>query len=413
MPIFGQNVWKPPEAGTKRPSIFDGVLMISKNDGLVRCLIAFATFLKDHGFRVFQSSIHDALRGLEVIDLENRTDFFFCLRSNLVTTDLEWVQFETLFEEFWGRMDGIVPETKKEQQRPEPDARGRGEGEESQLDSTNEASNDDKPPGDKKWLEGVAYSPVVSTVETKDLGRFNQADVQVANLALKKMMEPFKVDRSRRSRMSRKSGGMDFQRIIRNSLKTGGIPFELFFKRKKMRLKRLVILADVSGSMDRYAKFVMPFLLGLRGIGSRAEVFVFSTSLTSITFSVRHMSFEKVISHLAHEVPDWSGGTRIGYSFHQFNEIHGRRLLSRRTVVVVLSDGWDLGAKVLLKKEMELLSRKCHTVIWLNPLAGDPDYEPLCRGMNTALPYVDHFMAADSLQSLKRVGRLLSRVMVH
>lgn len=395
------------------PVQFDGVLMTNEHDGLARCIIAFAAFLRDRGFRVFQSSIHDALRGLEVIDLENRADFFFCLRSNLATTDLEWVQFETLFEEFWGRMEEVAQEAENEQQRPEPDARNRGEGEESQLETTNEEPKDDEPPGDKEWLEGVAFSPVVSAVETKDLGRFNQADVQVANLALKKMMEPFKVDKSRRSRRSRKSGGMDFQRTIRRSLKTGGIPFELFFKRKKMRLKRLVILADVSGSMDRYAQFVMPFLLGLRGIGSRAEVFVFSTSLTSITFSVRHFSFEKVISHLVHEVPDWSGGTRIGYSLHQFNEIHGQRLLSQRTVVVVLSDGWDLGAKVLLRKEMEHLSRKCHKVIWLNPLAGDPDYEPLCRGMNTALPYVDHFMAVDSLQSLKRVGRLLSRVMVH
>jgi uncharacterized protein with von Willebrand factor type A (vWA) domain len=392
---------------------FDGVLMTYENDGLISRIISFAAFLRDRGFRVFQSSIHDALRGLEVIDLANRTDFFFCLRSNLSTTDLEWAQFETLFEEFWGRMDQVVQETENEQQRPEPDARDGGEGEECQQETQTEESNDAKPPGDKEWLEGVAYSPVVSTIETKDLGRFNQADVQVANLALKKMMEPFKLDTSRRSRRSRKTGRMDFQRIIRKSLKTGGIPFELFFKRKKMRLKRLVILADVSGSMDRYAQFVMPFLLGLRGIGSRAEVFVFSTSLTSITFSVRHMSFEKVISHIAQAVPDWSGGTRIGFSLHQFNEIHGQRLLSQRTVVVVLSDGWDLGAKVLLKREMEHLSRKCHKVIWLNPLAGDPDYEPLCRGMNTALPYVDHFMAADSLQSLKRVGRLLSRVMVH
>ena len=387
--------------------------MASENDGLVNSIIAFAAFLRDRGFRVFQSSIHDALRGLEAIDLENRADFFFCLRSNLTTTDLEWVQFETLFEEFWGRMTEVAQEVEIEQQQPETDARNRGEGEESPLEATHEEPNSDKPPGDKEWLEGVAYSPVVSAVETKDLGRFNQADVQVANLALKRMMAPFKVDTSRRSRRSRKSGGMDFQRIIRKSLKTGGIPFELFFKKKKKRLKRLVILADVSGSMDRYVQFVMPFLLGLRGIGSRAEVFVFSTSLTSITFSVRHVGFEKVISHLAHEVPDWSGGTRIGYSLHQFNEIHGQRLLSQRTVVVVLSDGWDLGAKVLLRKEMEHLSRKCHKVIWLNPLAGDPDYEPLCRGMNTALPYVDHFMAVDSLQSLKRVGRLLSRVMVH
>ncbi len=383
-------------------------------DGLVAKMISFGAFLRDRGFKVFQSNIHDALRALEVIGLESRLDFFYCLRSSLATTDLEWLQFEGLFEEFWIPAREDLQMWEDASSRPDPKVREPGEGEESATETAGESShNGEEPPKNKEWLEGVAYSPLASTVETKDLGRFNHADVQVANLAIKKMMAPFEVDRCRRLRRSRKTGAMDFQRIIRKSLKTGGIPFELLFKRKKMRLKRLVILADVSGSMDRYAQFVMPFLLGLRGIGSRAEVFVFSTTLTSITFSVRHMRFEKVLSHIAEEVPDWSGGTRIGYSLHQFNENHGQRLLNQRTVVVVLSDGWDLGAKDLLRREMAQLSRKCHTLIWLNPLAGDPDYEPLCRGMNTALPYVDHFMAADSLQSLKRVGRLLSRVMVH
>ncbi|MBW1780308.1 MAG: VWA domain-containing protein, partial [Deltaproteobacteria bacterium] len=264
----------------------------------------------------------------------------------------------------------------------------------------------------REWLEGIAYSPV-STVEKKDLGRFDKGDIVMAQLALKKMIAPFKVDTSRRSKRGRRAGDMDFPRVIRKSLKTGGTPFDLFYKERKKRLKRLVILADVSGSMDRYARFVMPFLLGLRGIGSRAEVFVFSTSLTPITFLIRHLSVEKALKRIAKEVPDWSGGTRIGYSLHQFNQGYGEGLLSRRTVVVLLSDGWDLGGKDLLLREMAYISRKAHTVIWLNPLAGDPDYEPLCKGMQTALPYVDYFLPADSLQSLKRIARLLSRVMVH
>jgi len=386
--------------------------MICETEGFAGKIIRFALFLKDRGFKVFQTGIQDALRGLLVISLENKRDLFFCLRSNLVTSDLEWAQFEILFDEFWALMDQDIKK-EADQRRPDLDAENTGDGGECQLEAKSQPSAEDKCPTDREWLEGVAYSPVICTVLKKDLGRFDKADVQVANLALKKMMEPFKIDKSRRSSRSRKAGEMDFQRVIRKSLKTGGTPLELFYKQKKKRLKRLVILADVSGSMDRYARFVMPFLLGLRGISSRAEVFVFSTSLTPITFSIRHIRFEKVFSRIAQEVPDWSGGTRIGFSLHQFNEIHGRRLANRRTVLVVLSDGWDLGAKDLLKREMAELSRKCHSVIWLNPLAGDPDYEPLCRGMNTALPYVDHFMAADSLQSLKRVARLLSRVMVH
>lgn len=374
-------------------------------------VIRFGMFLKGRGFKVFQSSVHDALRCLEEISLEKKEDFFVALRSNLATTDLEWVQFRDLFDQVWNRID--------EEEKSDEDDIGR----ESEGKKTN--SNEEFLPdvhadlsavindSDKKeWLEGVAYSPV-SMVEKKDLGRFDRGDVQVAQLALKKMMEPFKIDISRRSKRGRKSGNIDFPRVIRKSLKTGGIPFELFYRQKKKRLKRLVILADVSGSMDRYARFVMPFLLGLRGIGSRAEVFVFSTSLTPITFMVRHLDVEKALERIAMEVPDWSGGTRIGYSLHQFNQGHGERLLNRRTVVVLLSDGWDLGGKDLLRREMAHLSNRAYSVIWLNPLAGDPDYEPLCRGMKSALPYIDYFLPADSLQSLKRVGRLLSRIMIH
>jgi len=374
-------------------------------------VIRFAGFLKGRGFRVFHSSVHDALRSIEAIPLDDKGDFFLCLRANLAATDLEWVQFRALFDQFWGETqsnDPTAPDeqaTRQEAQIPSADPSCLPDGPST---ASTEVNNHDA----REWLEGVAYSPV-SMVQKKDLGHFDKADIPVARLALKQMTAPFKIETSRRSKKGLAKGALDFRRIIRQSLKTGGTVFDLFYKEKRKRLKRLVILADVSGSMDRYARFVMPFLMGLRGIGSRAEVFVFSTSLTPITFLIRHLSVEAALKRIADEVPGWSGGTRIGYSLHQFNQGHGERLLNRRTVVVVLSDGWDLGGKDLLKREMARLNRKAHAVIWLNPLAGDPDYEPLCRGMRTALPYVDHFLPADSLQSLRRVGRLLARVMVH
>jgi len=374
-------------------------------------VIRFAEFLKGLGFRVFQSGVHDALQSLEEISLEEKEDFFLALRTNLAKTDLEWAQFRNLFDRFWGQP---APD-----ERPETDDHGTnrkadkcGPGREALSDAHSLISGETDVDDRREWLEGIAYSPV-SMVVKKDLGRFDMGDIQIAHLALKRIMAPFKLDISRRSKRGRHAGSMDFPRIIRKSLKTGGTPFDLFYREKKRRLKRLVILADVSGSMDRYARFVMPFLLGLRGIGSRAEVFVFSTSLTPVTFLIRHLSVEKALERIADEVPDWSGGTRIGYSLHQFNQGPGERLLNRRTVAVLLSDGWDLGGKELLIREMAYLSRKAYAVIWLNPLAGDPDFEPLCRGMKAALPYVDYFMPADSLQSLKRIGRLLSRVMVH
>ena len=374
-------------------------------------VIHFAGFLKGRGFRIFQSSVHDALRSLEEISLEEKEDFFLSLRTNLATTDLEWVQFRSLFDQFWGQTASTQEAGADDRRRDRKPGTPRSVTE-FLPDVPSTASTATEADDSRQWLEGIAYSPV-SMVWKKDLSRFDKGDIPMAQLALKQMAAPFRIDTSRRSKKGRHAGDIDFPRIIRKCLKTGGTPFELFYKEKKKRLKRLVILADVSGSMDRYARFVMPFLLGLRGIGSRAEVFVFSTSLTPVTFLVRHLSVERALERIADEVPDWSGGTRIGYSLHQFNQGHGERLLNRRTVVVLLSDGWDLGGKDLLMQEMVFLSRKAYAIIWLNPLAGDPDYEPLCRGMKTALPYVDYFLPADSLQSLKRVGRLLSRVMVH
>lgn len=174
-----------------------------------------------------------------------------------------------------------------------------------------------------------------------------------------------------------------------------------------------MVLADVSGSMDRYAQFILPFILGMKRVGSRAEIFVFSTSLTSITSIIRRYPLKKALEKIASEASDWSGGTRIGYSLHQFNEKYGQKLLNRRTVVVIMSDGWDLGAKKILTRELSELNKKVHALLWLNPLAGDCDYQPICGGMQAAMPYVDYFLPADNLDSLKRVGKTLSKVMIH
>ena len=379
------------------------------NQGIARRVILFGRFLRSHGFKVFSTGAVDALRGLEETGLQGREDFFNILRANLVAGDMEWKLFKELFDEFW---------------RSEEAAQGKGREAQEQDSAPNpedlmnvappQRSTEDKvdrlAPGDKETLEGTLYSPV-ALFERRDLSQFERGDIQVAHLILKNMMASFRVADSRRFKRSKKARDMDFRLILKRSLKVEGLPVELFYRRRKKRLKKLVILADVSGSMDRYVRFLMPFLLGLRGIGSQSEVYVFSTSLSRITFFVRKLPVEKALSRIADGVPDWSGGTRIGESLQQFHERYGQRHLNKRTVVVIVSDGWDLGARSLLQKEMQTLSIKVHSVIWLNPLAGDPEYRPLCRGMQAVMPYVDHLLAADSLQSLRRVGRVLSKVM--
>jgi uncharacterized protein with von Willebrand factor type A (vWA) domain len=382
--------------------------MMERN--IAQRVILFRRFLRSHGFKAFSTGIADALKGLQEAGLQDREDFFNILRANLVAGDMEWKLFRDLFEEFWGAAE-------------EPKEKGREEDQEEDSVPNPEdlimvappqrATGDrvDLPaPGRKESLEGTLYSPV-AIFERKDLSQFERGDIQVAHLILKNMMASFRVAESRRFKRSKKPRDIDFRLILKQSLKVEGLPLDLFYRRRKKRLKKLVILADVSGSMDRYVRFLMPFLLGLRGIGSQSEVYVFSTSLTRITFFVRKLPVEKALSRISNEVPDWSGGTRIGESLQQFHETYGQRHLNKRTVVVIMSDGWDLGARSLLQKEMQRLSGKVHAVIWLNPLAGDPEYRPLCRGMQAVLPYVDHLLAADSLQSLRKVGRVLSKVM--
>ena len=381
--------------------------------GLAANIVRFSTFLKAQGFRVFQSRVIEALSALDLIDVCEREDVINSLRASLTSTDVEWNQFPALFDAFFRGLPEEPGQPLEEPQPPAPENEGGQATEAIELrEQAGEACQASDETEKQEWLEMMAYCPV-SKVEKKDLNRFDRADVQVAELALKKLIESFRFQPSRRRTKSRRTGEMDFPRVMRRSLRGGGFPFELFFRQKKRRLKRLVVIADVSGSMDRYARFVMPFLLGLRSIGPRAEVFVFSTSLTPITILVRHLTLEKAIERISDVVPNWSGGTRIGYSLHQLNQSQGGRLLTRRTVVVILSDGWDLGGGEILKREMKNLRKKVHCVVWLNPLAGDPDYQPICQGMKVAMPYVDFLLPAKNLENLKQVGRILSKVMTH
>ncbi len=386
--------------------------MIMNNQSLTCKVISFSTFLKERGFKIFSSNVMDSLKSMEQVDISRREDFFHVLRTNLVTSDMEWELFEGLFEEYWQGIEYEEEEEESEVPQPQPEC-----GEDAVTELFQEVRQEEDEGGEEdacreEPTEQATYSPV-ARLERKNLAHFQKADIQIAQLIIKNMLSPFRLAVTRRFKGSKRPGDMDFRRIMKKSLKLGGMPLELFYKKRKKRLKRLVILVDVSGSMDRYARFVTPFIMGLKGVGSKAEVFVFSTSLTPITPFVRRFDLDKALERISQEVPDWSGGTRIGYSLHQFNQEYAQRLLNKRTVVVILSDGWDLGGKEPLRREMEFLSNKAYCIIWLNPVAGDTEYKPICQGMQTALPYVDYFLAADSLESLKKVGRTLSRVMAH
>ncbi|MBW2063635.1 MAG: VWA domain-containing protein [Deltaproteobacteria bacterium] len=376
-------------------------------------VILFSRFLKDKGFKVFPSSVVDALRSLEGAGISSREDFFSSLRANFVTNDMEWKLFGELFEEFWQDFDIRENECKGDDEIYEPIDGGESDSSGViRVESEVQAGSTLRDPAGDDSGRPATYSPV-SRLERKNFSEISRKDILTAQLILRNIISPFKTVARRRYKRSKRVGDIDFRRVIRHSLKAGGVPLELFYRKKKKRLKRLVVLADVSGSMDRYARFVMPFIMGLADMGSPVEVFVFSTSLTPITPILRRYDINRALETISHRVLDWSGGTRIGYSLYQFNRGYGDRFLNKQTVIVILSDGWDLGGRNILKREMENLSRKVHAVVWLNPLAGDSDYRPICMGMQTALPYVDYFFPANTMESLKRVGKTLSNLVIH
>uniref|UniRef100_UPI002ACD3356 vWA domain-containing protein n=1 Tax=Chloroflexus sp. TaxID=1904827 RepID=UPI002ACD3356 len=201
---------------------------------------------------------------------------------------------------------------------------------------------------------------------------------------------------------------LDMRRTLRQSWRFGGEPVELAWRDIRTEPRPLVLICDISGSMERYSRILLQFAHAISaGLGD-VETFVFGTRLTRITRQLRHKDIDDAIDAVSKHVVDWSGGTRIGEAIKEFNFRWGRRVLGRSPVVMVISDGWDRGEPELLSREMDRLQRSCHRLIWLNPLLGTPGYEPLTVGMQAALPFVDDFLPVHNLVSLEQLGAKLA-----
>jgi uncharacterized protein with von Willebrand factor type A (vWA) domain len=215
-----------------------------------------------------------------------------------------------------------------------------------------------------------------------------------------------------RSTRRQRLGGrhrLDVRRTLRKSLRHGGEILEWVRREPGRKPRPLVVICDISGSMERYTRLLLHFVYGLtQGLGQRVEAFAFGTRLTRLSRQLHDRNIERALSGVSTAVLDWSGGTRIGECLKTFNYDWGRRVLGGGAVVLLISDGWDRGEPELLAAEMDRLRRSCRRLIWLNPLLGLPDYEPLTRGMQAALPYVDDFLPVHNLASLEALARRLS-----
>jgi uncharacterized protein len=373
---------------------------------LTRAMLAFGGMLRASGLPVTTSAVMDAVRALEAVDLMDRAEVYLTLRTVLMSRIEEQPAFDRCFEAFWkfhaeeGQgLDGLVATIQPVRQDDEPDTAAVETAREKQaqiaLDEWEEGEGSDDEPLEVPGLSDreALMEQDFSTFPAEQLDEVARLTVQIAKRLARRV--------SRRRKPTRRGGTIDLRRSMRANLMKGEI-IELRRRARRRRKVRLVLLCDVSGSMDLYSRFLLQFLYALQNVFGRVETFTFATRLTRVSDLLRGPSYKRALRRLT-EVRDWSGGTRIGESIREFNQTWGR-LVDRRTIVLVLSDGWDTGEPEVLAKEMLTLKRRAARVIWLNPLLGNPSYEPLTRGMAAALPLVDHFAAAHNLASLRELA---------
>jgi hypothetical protein len=214
--------------------------------------------------------------------------------------------------------------------------------------------------------------------------------------------------RTRRTVRTAQGELIDLRRTIRQNLRHGGELLRLAHKERKLKRRPVVLLCDISGSMERYSRVLLQFIYVVTSRLDRVESFVFSTRLTRITRQLRRRNIDDALREASAVVHDWAGGTRIGEAIKIFNYEWARRVLNQGAIVMIISDGWDRGDIALLEREMDRLHRSCHRLIWLNPLLGAADYQPLVRGIKAALPHIDNFLPVHNLASLEQLADLLA-----
>ncbi len=366
-------------------------------------IVDFCRFLRTHGLPAGMRQTMTALEAAKTIDVQNRHLFASALQTTLCSTMEEWEQFPPLFQTFWAESQPRPRSASGEYKGP---ARGESpeqkEGTSLFLDRPGNQTGSAQ--GNTKAVYGASAQERLKKVDFSHLPCEDLALLEEISLRLLRRMSQ---RLSRRLTISHRTTRIDLRRSIRRNLTRGGEPFVLAYKGKKPRKNKLVILLDISGSMNFYSLFLVRFAYALQARFQRVHTFLFSTHVVEVSDLLRTRHLPEALRKLSQRAAGWSGGTRIGESLRQFNQAYGRKLLSRDTIFIILSDGWDTGEPALLAAQLRKTNARVQKVLWLNPLLGLKGYEPLTRGMAAALPYVDVFAPAHNLESLLALERHL------
>ncbi len=372
-------------------------------------LLRFAEILRRVGLDAGPANVLDMVRATEHVHIGRRAEFYQAARSIFVHRKQDLPPFDEAFQVFWRK-----PNTA----RSGMDLRSMGE--QRRFRKPQATAGSDEPMDDTLALEGgpdddsVSHIDLTRTYSAREVLRqkdFSQFSVQEV-IEARRMMSALRWDLGmRRTRRMTPGNGasLDLRRTLRRSLPYGGELFDLALRGPKSRPRSLALICDVSGSMERYTRMLLHFIHTI-AVDQPIEAFLFATRLTRITRQLRYRSVDQAITEVSRSVPDWAGGTRIGEAVKTFNYQWLRRTLRGQAIVMIISDGWDRGEPELLARETSRLQRSCHRLMWLNPLLGSPDYQPLTQGMQAALPYVDDFLPVHNMNSLQALADRLSDI---
>lgn len=377
-------------------------------------ILAFCRLLKRLELDITLNRVIDAYRSLEFIDVSRRTDFYLALRANLASRREDIPVFDRAFDLFWRH----APEAQEDTPSLEGESCSKAESGDASGDSLEQKivelfvedwlkEGEDNDQSEEATIPGYSAQEVLAT---KDFSTFGDDELKQLRQLINQLAPRIATRLSRRTKPDARGHSFDPRRTLRVNIKYGGDIVEFPRKKRKITKAKLVLLCDVSGSMDCYSRFLIQFIYALQNQLKGVETFVFSTRLSRITTMLRTRDIYEALARISATVPDWSGGTSIGNSLRVFNDGDGKTILGKKSVVVIVSDGWDRGDCELLAHEMRRLRSACSKVIWLNPLAGSPNYQPICSGMKAVMPYVDYLLPAHNLNSLMELIKVLRGV---
>ena len=380
-----------------------------------RRLAGFARTLRDNGFKVGLAETGDALAILTLSLSDRPSSLKPALRTLFCATHSDWERFDEIFDAFWLgrgiRQARALSGSALQSRAPSRNLKDVGPraGTPGLPDHVERRNDNGESPGDGRGKrEGASSSENLASADLRHI--VDSADISQAHALAARLASVMRARLVRREQVRRHGRRLDLRRTIHKSVSHGGTPVELAWRCRKIKPLRLVMLLDASGSMSLYTAFFVRFLHGLVDVFSEAEAFVFHTRLAHVSASLRDRDVTRAVDRLSLMAQGIGGGTKIGESLATFNRWHARRVINSRTAVMIVSDGYDTGEPEQLAEEMRRLRRRCRRIIWLNPLIGWRDYSPQARGMQAALPYVDLFAPAHSLESLAALEPYLARI---